>query len=159
MKFAVMRLAAAAALFVGWIGYLGFLAATTRNPIVLSRPQVLVSQRDVIATYKGGNEFTIDEVLYPNDAEPEKGKTLVVNNWDKCETFTQQNGWRTAQASEGAQYLLPLQTTADAKADHGEDRDVMDVVATPTTAALAGPPRIYPDSPEVRRQYQALAKP
>ena len=53
MKFAAVRLAVAAVLFVGWIGYLGFLVRTTRHPIVLSRPQFLVSQKDVIATYKG----------------------------------------------------------------------------------------------------------
>ncbi len=81
MKFAVVRLAVAAVLFLGWIGYLGYLAATIRNPVVLSRPQFLVSERDMIATFKGGDKFVIDEVLYPKGAaEAEKGKTLIVGN-------------------------------------------------------------------------------
>ena len=50
MSHARLRLAAAAALFLGWIGYLAYLALTTTRPVVLSRPQFLAAQLDVIAT-------------------------------------------------------------------------------------------------------------
>ncbi len=40
------RLILAAALFVAWIGMLAILAATTTRPVVLSRPQFLVSDFD-----------------------------------------------------------------------------------------------------------------
>ena len=156
MKFAVVRLAVAAALFLAWIGYLSYLAATTRNPVVLSRPQFLVSERDVIAVYKGGDNFVIDEVLYPKD-EPgaEKGKTLVVDNVKDCQTFSPENGWRVGGLVEGQRYLMPLQSSAASK-------DVMDVVPIPPSPGYpplsngAGPPRVYPDTPEVRRQYQTI---
>ncbi len=158
MKTAAVRLAVAAALFLGWIGYLGYLAATTRNPVVLSRPQFLVSQQDVIATCKGGANFVIDEVLYPKDgAESEKGKTVVVHNLKECQTYSPQNGWRAIPPSEGERCLLPLQTAAAP-----EQPEAMDVVPIPPSpgyppsSAAAGPPRIYPDTPEVRRQYQTI---
>jgi hypothetical protein len=48
------RLAVAAGLFAAWIGWLAFLAATTTHPVVLSRPQFLVSNLYVIADLKGG---------------------------------------------------------------------------------------------------------
>ena len=159
MKFAVVRLAVAAALFLGWIGYLGYLAATIRNPVVLSLPQFTVSERDVIATCKGGNNFVVDDVLYPKGAaEAMKGKALVVGNLDKCQTFSPQDGWRAAkgETAEGQRYLLPLQTAAAPPPSDAESPIVMDVVPIPASPGYppfsgdAGPPRIYPDTPEVR---------
>ncbi len=167
MKFAVVRLAVAAVLFLGWIGYLSYLAATIRNPVVLSRPQFLVSERDVIAVCKGGDKFVIDEVLYPKDATGiKKGQTLTVGNLDKCQTFSPQDGWRLAKGgpTEGQRYLLPLQTAAAAPRTNAESPIVMDVVPIPASPGYpplsgdAGPPRIYPDTPEVRAQYQTIPK-
>ena len=169
MKFAVVRLAVAAVLFVGWIGYLSFLAATTRNPVVLSRPQFLISQRDVIATYQGGDKFRVDEVLYPQGApESEKGKTLIVGDLKDCQTFSPENGWQWVKdhpLAEGQQYLLPLQTAAGPPPAGAAPPDaMMDVVPIPPSpgfppsSAVAGPPRIYPATPEVRRQYAPIPK-
>src|SRR5438128_1430645 len=51
---AVLRLIAVALVFAAWIGYLVYLVATRPvtadgAPLVLSRPQILVSELDVIA--------------------------------------------------------------------------------------------------------------
>ena len=43
MRKSGLRLALAALLFAGWIGYLAWLAATSTHPIVLARPQFLVA--------------------------------------------------------------------------------------------------------------------
>jgi len=42
-------------LFLAWISWLAYLAATTTHPLVLSRPQFLVTDLDVIAEV-GGDE-------------------------------------------------------------------------------------------------------
>ncbi len=169
MKFAVARLAVAAALFVGWVGYLSYLAATTHNPIVLSRPQFNASERNVIATCKGGNQFVIDEVLYPKDLSGEmKGKTLVVANLKDCQTFSPEDGWRSVKADPpigGQKYLLPLQTAAVAPPAGAEAQEVMDVVRIPASPGYpplsdeAGPPRIYPADNEVMSQYESIPRP
>ena len=49
MKRSGWRLAVSAILFAGWIGYLAFLAATTTEPTVLSRPQFLAADLYVVA--------------------------------------------------------------------------------------------------------------
>ncbi len=169
MKFAVVRLAVAAVLFVGWVGYLGYLAATISHPIVLSRPQFLISERDVIATCKGGNQFTIDEVLYPKELTGAmKGKTLIVANLKDCQTFSPQDGWRNVTADPpigGQRYLLPLQTAAVAPPTGAEAQDVMDVVPIPASPGYpplsgeSGPPRIYPADDEVMSQYESIPRP
>jgi hypothetical protein len=48
-----MLLALAVAVFLLWLGYLAYLAATTAHPVVLSRPQLLVSNLVVIAELSG----------------------------------------------------------------------------------------------------------
>src|SRR5262245_40293137 len=61
-------LGVAAALFLLWIGWLVYLAATTTHPIVLSRPQLLVAELVVIADVREGSsgplpEVTVREIL------------------------------------------------------------------------------------------------
>ena len=159
MKPAALRLTVAALLFVGWVGYLAFLAATTRNAIVLSRPQFLVSELDVIATHKGDDTFVIDEVLYPKDKDALKGKTVLVKNLVQCQTFSAKDGWHAAPPPEGQAYLLPLVSTGlPAAADQPETMNVAPIPASPGYPS-AGPPRVYPDTPEVRREYGTIQKP
>jgi hypothetical protein len=50
MVFAKARLLVAAGLFVAWIGFLVVLVAQTRDPVILSRPQLAVSGLVVVAT-------------------------------------------------------------------------------------------------------------
>lgn len=49
MRRSVWRLSLASLLFVGWIGFLAYLAATTTKPTVLARPQFLSADVWVVA--------------------------------------------------------------------------------------------------------------
>ena len=111
MKPAALRLAVTAVLFVGWVGYLAYLVVKTSNPVVLSRPQFLVSEMDVIATHTGADTFVINDVLYPKNQDAEKDKTIVVRNLGQCQTFSPREGWRAVPPPEGQQFLLPLMST------------------------------------------------
>src|SRR3954454_16617305 len=62
-RFAVLRLVLASVLFAGWIGWLVYLAKFKSKPIVLSRPQLLVSDLDVIAEVdEPGKKAVVKEV-------------------------------------------------------------------------------------------------
>ena len=96
MRAQVARLALTATLFLGWLGYLSYqvatrpVIATTGQPLVLSRPQLLASELDVIAevedTRSGPDtkekyEATVVEVLYPPEGAPvKKGDRIQVTN-------------------------------------------------------------------------------
>jgi len=151
MKPAAWRLTATAVLFAGWIGYLGYLVAATRNPIVLSRPQFLVSRLDVIATRKGDDSFLVNEVLYPASKNEEwSGKTITVSNLKKCQVYSARTGGETVPADEGRQYLLPLDVEEGANAR---------VVPTPPSPGYKmGPPRIYPFDAAVLNEYRTVPK-
>ena len=99
MKPAVGRVMLTAALFVGWLGYLGYLVvcrphtpeglrgAFEGRPLALSRPQFLVSMLDVKARVDNidGNKVVVEEVLFPSANPPVKaGETIRVANIDKC---------------------------------------------------------------------------
>ena len=164
MKPAAIRLLITAVLFVGWIGYLAYLVAATSQPIVLSRPQLQVSDFDVIATQSSGDSFVVGEVLYPAAKNDEwKGKSIVVVNLDKCQTFTSE-GWHAVPPGSGP-LLLPLQAAGSAQ-DGAAKFKVVPIPASPgyrpdsrQTGAATGPPRIYPDNAAMRRQYHAIQKP
>jgi hypothetical protein len=143
----VQRLVLAAGLFIAWIGVLALLAATSTQPVVLSRPQFLVSDYDVIAQVSQGphgpdREVTIDQVHWPEkENESLKGKKVTISNLDQCDGL------------EGpGQYILPLK-----KADAGHF-----VVASPAMSPGFEPikarPRIYRATPETLRQLSAISK-
>ena len=44
-----VRLVLSGSLFLAWIGYLAYLVAITRNPVILSRPQFLEANVYVLA--------------------------------------------------------------------------------------------------------------
>lgn len=151
MKPAVWRLIATAVLFAGWIAYLGYLVAATRNPIVLSRPQFLVSRFDVIATRQGDDSFRVDEVLYPAAKNDEwQGKTITVGNLKKCQVYSTRTGGEPIPADEGRKYLLPLDV---------EEGTTATVVATPPSPGYkTGPPRIYPFDAAILNEYRTVPK-
>jgi hypothetical protein len=86
------RLAVAALFFVGWVGYLIYLAATTTRPVVLSRPQFLAADLYVIAGLERATGKTaapaetalVREVAWPAGAGLKKDEPIVVRNLPLC---------------------------------------------------------------------------
>jgi hypothetical protein len=163
MKPAAVRLLISALLFCGWIGYLLYLVLTlptapNGQPIVLSRPQFLVSDLDVIAQSDSEEgPVTIKEVLYPQSAESARlvGQTITVANLGQCQPLPRagQKAADVVKDWQGAgEYLLPLRQMAD-----GQSYEVVPTPASPgypPTEARIGPPRIYPATPSTLSQYR-----
>jgi len=135
------RLALAA--FLVWIGYLAFLAFTTRDPVVLSRPQLLASEIDVIAEIddRTGGKAKVVEVIGPEGLGKLAGQPIVVHD------LVDAAGWDGA-----GEYILPLV----------REGDVYRLAVIPRSPGfdplLASRPRIYKATPEARRQLQEMRK-
>lgn len=178
MKRAVERLILTAVLFLGWLGYLGYLVmcrphspggllgAFEGRPLTLSRPQFLVSSLDVVADVSGdkGKKAIVKEVLFPQSNSPVKaGDEIQVENIDHCRSMPDplaKNDNPPPDYSGPGLYLLPLQAIDD------RDPRRFEVVPTPpspgfppSSSAGAGPPRIYPGTSEILAEYRELAKP
>ena len=156
MKPVAWRLAVTAALFLGWVGYLAYLALFTRNPVVLSRPQFLVSELDVIAIRQDDDTFVIQEVLWPSERKAEwEGKTVVVENLGQCQTFAKDR-WQTLPPPAGQRVLMPLQTGGN---EGGRGPHPAFARISPGRPSPCRPPRIYPADPAVLSQYHSIPKP
>jgi hypothetical protein len=143
------------ALFVIWIGCLGYLAVTHAHwkedltERVLSRPQFLISQLDIIAKLDSPNdsEITVGKVVHNRtgkDIDP--GQQLNIKNLSECE------GWKVP-----GEYILPL-VKADAE---GKTYRVAEVPRSPGSKTL--PPgiyelRIYKLTPETSAQLNQVDK-
>ncbi len=153
MRPAVARLALFAVLFVGWLGYLFYLVLLGK-PVVLSRPQFLVSQFDVIATAEGADRVKVTEVLSPRGEEADKllakGEIKVVN-LESCKVAAPEGDKEATFTDElkGNSYLMPLRQISDGTYE----------VVRIETGARPGPPRIYPDTKQVRAEYRQIRKP
>lgn len=109
MKPIVGRFVLLAALFLGWIGYLGYLVLTARDPVVLSQPQFMVADVTVIAEIKQSpeqsNTIVIKEVRGPQHGAsvelwktfPKVGDELTLDNLDKTQGY-----------STPGEYIVPL---------------------------------------------------
>jgi hypothetical protein len=147
MKPVVIRLSLAALLFFGWIGYLSYLAATSRHTVVLSRPQFLTSSLDVIAAVErpdGNGEpgVKVLEVHWPRDDAARKleGTTIPVADLADCEGY-----------GDPGEYILPL---------NRDTKGIYHVAPTPPSPGYGGGrPRIYPLTLETRQQLQNVPKP
>jgi hypothetical protein len=151
-----LRLAVAAALFVGWLGWLVYLAATGTDDVVLSRPQFLVANVHVVAEVGGKkepeSEVVVREVFWAaGDKKPVDGKPITVENLKEC----LDQGW----AGPGP-YILPLMTHTTAK---GVTYSVAPTPRTPgypygknAAANRPGPPRIYPATESRLRQLKQI---
>jgi hypothetical protein len=164
MKPAVVRLLVAALLFAGWLGYLIYLVATTPRtpagtPLVLSRPQILVSDLDVVGEVQGPDQpVKVVTVLYPESEKGLEGKEIKVTNLDQCKPLPRPEQ-KAADVPPDFQgpglYLLPLR-----KAGDGPDYAVTPTPASPgypPHGGRVGPPRIYPLLNE-RTKEQALSQ-
>ena len=166
MKPAAWRLVVTAVLFLGWLGYLAYLVRWTANPIVLSRPQLLVSDFDVIAEVNSTKDpVKVLSVLYPPSEKGQEGKEITVTNLEQCKPpprADQKAADVPLDFSGPGRYLLPLQRVSP------DDQTRFQVVPIPPSPGFAaeprgpGPPRIYPANPtndEVIRQYRIIQKP
>jgi hypothetical protein len=140
-----------AALFVAWMTYLIVLAATHRHTAthyhtaVLSRPQFLVSQLDVIAHFDSADELqsdpiTVKDVRYTIPALEKVDlikDPLPVVNLASC-----------SESWDGpGDYILPLE-----QVQHGKYRVV------PVPLPNGHEPRIYRLTPETDAQLKYLPK-
>ncbi len=150
MKARALWLIATSVLFLGWLGWLGYLAWTTSRPIVLSRPQLLISTVDVIAEVqekagKPSDHATVLEVHWPPSGPEQKlvGKTIRVVNLPESEFKWIGPG----------QYILPL-------VKDGNAYRVAEIPPSPGfDSDLHGErPRIYPRTPETIKQLDSIRK-
>ena len=152
-------LVVSAILFVAWIGYLLYLVIETARPtvqlwppritksqpVVLSRPQLLISTLDVIADVQARNgqpepDVTIEAVQWPPSQQDRPAqKQIKVSNLVGCE------GWKGP-----GRYILPL-------VKNGEEYRVARI--PPSPGFEGGLPRIYPATAETERQLQSIQKP
>ncbi len=145
---ASVRLALAILLFGSWISWLAYLAATTTRPIVLSRPQFLVSTLDVIARVEADGPrphplVHVTDVHWPTDQADLKLKSISVRNLPQCA------GWQSP-----GEYILPLVKSGDAF-------EVARVPPSPGYVPSGNSPalRIYPRTAETVRQLEGIGKP
>jgi hypothetical protein len=155
-----VRFFLAAGLFLAWISWLAYLAATTTHPLVLSRPQFLVTDLDVIAEV-GGDESQADprikvlDVAWAKDAKDKealKGQNIQVSNLDN---LGKDQGWQGR-----GRYILPLQKVLQ----NGVQYEIAQIPPSPGfpkppkagPANQPGPPRIYRATPEAEEQLRDI---
>ncbi|HEV3443336.1 MAG TPA: hypothetical protein VG099_01780 [Gemmataceae bacterium] len=153
MKTARLRLLLAALLFFAWIGWLAYLAAKVSldPPIVLSRPQFLVSNLDVIAEVDQipdrddqPTSVKVIEVHYPPGEKALQGKVIQVAGLARC-----RKDWKGP-----GQYILPLVRSDDkyfiAAIPHSP--------GFPPSTDQARSCRIYPVNPQTMAQLNSMPK-
>lgn len=143
------RLIVAAILFIAWLGYLTYLVATTAHPLVLSRPQFLVSDVDVIAKVSAQDDHpnsrvAIESVYWARAPQfkPENKEIDVVN----LSRVTKENGWQGP-----GDYILALVKS-------GNEYKLASIPRSPgfePEARDAGP-RIYPVNSQTLSQLAAI---
>src|SRR5262249_15048261 len=111
------RLLLCCVLFVGWLGYLGYQVLTRPHtedgrPLVVSRPQALVSQLDVVADVPDTDgTVTVRQVLWPPEGAPvQEGDKIKVTNLGDCRPTPRPGEKGTPQPdfSGPGEYLLLL---------------------------------------------------
>jgi hypothetical protein len=154
MKLATLRLTLAVVLFATWIGWLVYLVYSMKaslppgatRPVVLSRPQFLVSSLDVIAFVPSIEidpvGVTIREVAWPQTTAAQElvGKDIEISRLPDC---------REDWIGPG-EYILALEPSGD---KHYQ------VVPLPRSPGFpSGRPRIYPSTPQTRTQLPEIRK-
>jgi hypothetical protein len=144
MRARTLRLVLAVLLFVAWTCWLIYLGLATSHPIVLSRPQFLISQLDIVATLERprgpSTEVTVKEVLWPPSQAALQGKSITIEGLAQSQGF-----------NELGDYILPL--TPDGKRYR--------VTPLPPSPGYGGTttPRIYPLTRQTRWQLGRIIKP
>jgi hypothetical protein len=155
------------ALFIAWMAYLGWLVAgrplqAPGYPLVVSEPQVLVSEIDIIGELDeredGGPDTAttvkVVEVLYNKTGKgPKVGTEIQVEGLSSCHPVKRGKEDDPAPPNDWngpGQYLILLARTGK----QGEYR----VVAVPKSPGFYqdGLLRVYPATAEVLAQYQRI---
>jgi len=153
MKPAVWRLLVAGLLFFGWIGWLVYLTTTLQHAVVLSRPQLLAADLDVIAwidedpqEHGPSGMVKVKAVFWAREESDRdiETKTIAVDNLPE---ISKDDGWEGPK-----EYILPLQRAG------GKEKAVYRVAPIPRSPGYGreGPPRIYPATADARRQLQKI---
>ena len=130
---------------MAWIGFLALLAATATQPVVLSRPQFLVSQVDVIAQVEQGKDGPDPEVSVREIRWPAKGTEDLVGKKTTILNLKQCDGWQGPGS-----YIIPLRKA---------DKDTFVVVSPPMSPGfepMKVRPRIYRETAETLRQLNSI---
>ena len=168
MKLLTWRLVLTASLFLGWLGYLGYLVATrpltaAGTPLVLSRPQIMIAPIDIVADVTDPEEqVVVVEILYPSDASIKVGQKLTVLDLESCRPMPRrQNDEPPKDFTGPGRYLIPLRPS-------GREKGAYEVVPIPTSPGFDArrmenlgvrPVRIYPYNGESAAQYRQIEKP
>jgi hypothetical protein len=153
MKKSPVALAVAVMLFVGWLTWLGIQALRDRNPIVVSRAQLAVSQYDVEADLQANPDGSLPlgvkvaGVRWAADGQkPAERDEITVVNLNATQGF-RGNG----------KYLLPLVRYKGRE----KEFEVAGLPLDPGYPPLKEPPkpRIYPVTPGVLKQWDEIRGP
>jgi hypothetical protein len=154
MKWARFRLIAAGTLFVAWLGWLGYLAASKTNPVVVSRSQVMASTHFVLA------EVTVE----PDTGHPSKQVKVVEDlrpSGPALDGFIDVRNIREARVAGGADgfkgpgpYLFMLTRVPESDASFL-------LTPAPRAPGHENAPRLQPwayvwSAPGVQEQFEAL---
>ena len=152
MRPAALRLTLAVVLFAAWIGWLLYLVYSMKSsvppgatrPVVLSRPQFLVSSLDVGADVPEIDvdpvDVTVREVFWPKTDQDLVGKKISISHLREC-----REDWLGA-----GEYILPLERFGESG---------YQVVPLPRSPGFpSGRPRIYPSTPQTREQLKEIRK-
>jgi hypothetical protein len=151
MKPSRVRLAVCALLFLGWIGWLVYLSATTSRPVVLSRPQFLAADLYVLAEVHAGPkgpdapdaEVTVREIVWPGPGMDLAGRPLVIPNLPQSGP---KQGWNGP-----GEYILPLTQKKQ------KGREVYQVTPIPRSPGYSRHETpIYPANATARRELKDL---
>jgi hypothetical protein len=163
MKSVALRFWIYAGLFAAWIAFLAYLAFTSRNPVILSRPQILASTLDIVGEVENPATGQVADVrvLWPQDQKGKwEGKTIKVTNLDKCVRFEEKDKEKADRRTVNeiwtapGRYILPL--VEDGKGNFE--------VAIPQRSPGFEPsqfkahPHIYPATEAAERQLAEIRK-
>ncbi|MGE3808150.1 MAG: hypothetical protein AB7K24_26100 [Gemmataceae bacterium] len=146
LRGAKIRLFLAATAFLAWMGYLIFLASSAGRPTVVSRPQLLASQLDVVVVIDAKEDgspdprVVIDEHLWSLDDQVKpNSKTIQIIN------LSQATGWQGPGV-----YFVPLVA-------RGEAYSIAPVAPSPGYHGQ-NDLRIYKATDEVLRQARTFRR-
>ena len=141
MVFPKARLAVSALLFLAWIGFLAFLVVHTRDPVILSRPQLNVADLIVLAEIaakegRPADEVVVQKLIHSN----EQNATGIAGSKMSLAGLSEigaTQGWQGAGL-----YIVPL----------SKKNDKLEVTALPPSPGF---PRTASGTQKDRRIYRA----